>query len=86
MHLVIAIVETPGHHADREDVRRRLFEGVAGTDLLEHAYLDTRPGRIACSLYVRAGSRDQARQLADQLVRRTVATLPGVESWWLNLY
>ncbi|GAA2368583.1 hypothetical protein Cme02nite_73200 [Catellatospora methionotrophica] len=85
MYLVIAIVDTPGHLAELETVRRRLVEGAAGTDRLEHVYLAIRPGGIACSLYLRAEDEGQARQLAEQLVRRTMATLPGLDQWSLHL-
>ncbi len=76
MYLVVVAVDTPEWHADAEQLRASLRHAVAATDRLEHVYLETHDGTTLISLFLRAVDRLDAARLAEQLSRRSMASLP----------
>ncbi|WP_018349893.1 hypothetical protein [Longispora albida] len=81
MFLVVIVVGTPGQTLCTGALDGALRASTAGSDRVEHSYLDTRPDRAAFSLYITATDHWSATMLAHQLIRRTMATLPGGPQW-----
>ncbi|OWV08696.1 hypothetical protein B5D80_11395 [Micromonospora wenchangensis] len=81
MYLVTTYVGTPGWQPDLDAVHRTLFASAAGSDGLEHAYLEARGDTVAISLYLLAGGSPDAVRRAVQLSRRAMAALPGGRRW-----
>jgi len=81
MYLVVIAVETPGWRADLDQLRRTLWTSTADSDLLQHAHVGVSPGEAVLSLYLLAVDRGTAAQLAGQLTRRTMASVPAAQRW-----
>lgn len=81
MYLVVVAVETPGWCADADLLRVALRTSVAATDQLEHLYLETGAGQTWLSLYLTAADRAAAVCLAEQLSRRTMASVSATKQW-----
>jgi hypothetical protein len=78
VYLVIVAVDTPGVRLPLDSLRRALYASAAASDSLQHAFLDSNDGATTFSLYVTATDEPTAVRLADQLCRRTMATVcPG---------
>ncbi len=81
MYLVVVAVETPDWCADADQLRVALRTSVAATDQLEHVYLETDAGQARLSLYLKAADRAAAVRLAEQLSRRTMASVSASKQW-----
>jgi hypothetical protein len=84
MYLVVVSVETPGWQADIGQLSQSLRGSAAGSDRLQHAYLDVGAGRAMLSLYLQAADQEEAVRLASQLCRRTMAAVPNAATWQLT--
>jgi len=81
VYLVVVIVDTPNRQFSTDEVRRALFASAAGTDYLRHAYLEAVYGRTMFSLYLLATNESAALRMAEQLCRRTMASVCTVSDW-----
>ena len=83
MYLVIVAVDTAGTRIPVEKLRRALNASAAGTDRMQHAYLEAGEGKATLSLYLHAADESSAIRLADQLCRRTMASVSATPLWTL---
>ncbi|MFC6086699.1 hypothetical protein [Sphaerisporangium aureirubrum] len=82
MYLVVVTVEHPeGGAPPAERLRRAVRESAAASDRLQHAYLEADGCRISFCLYLQAPTRLEALSLADQLCRRTMASVADTPRW-----
>jgi hypothetical protein len=81
VYLVIVSVDTEGPRIPAEQLRQALHVSAADTDRMRHSYLEVREGRTTFSLYLHAPDESSAIRLADQLCRRTMASV-STRWWW----
>ena len=81
MYLVIVTVDTAGPRIPVEKLRQALHASAADADRMQHAYLEVGEGRTTLSLYLHAADQSSAIRLADQLCRRTMASVSATSPW-----
>ena len=81
MYLVIVTVDTAGPRIPVDKLRQALHASAAGTDRMRHAYLEVGESKATLSLYLHATDGPSAIRLADQLCRRTMASLSATSPW-----
>jgi hypothetical protein len=85
MYMVVVKIDTPGWHASKVELTTALNASVTGLDRLQHVYLEAHADRIAFSLYLQTPDKSDAAVMADQLCRRTMATVAGSRHWSVSL-
>ncbi|WP_248965871.1 hypothetical protein [Sphaerisporangium perillae] len=81
MHLTVVTVGTPGWLVAADPLRSALQSSVTAADHLEHAYLDVVRHQVVFALFLRVTDQRSALGLAEQLCRRTMATVIPSGEW-----
>ena len=84
MYMVVVTVNTPGWHAAATEVTKALNASTADADRLQHVYLETDFDRVGFSFYLQAANKPHAASLANQLCRRTMASVASSRRWSVN--
>jgi hypothetical protein len=81
VYLVIVAVRTAGPGIPLEQLRSTLHASAADADRMRHAYLEVGASTATFSLYLQAPDEASAIRLADQLCRRTMASVSASSPW-----
>lgn len=81
MYLVSLVFQFRGRRPGVPELENALLASVAGSDHLEHWYIDSGDAEIGICFFLKATDGGESQLLGEQLGRRLMASLPHVYEW-----